>query len=740
MEASDAAAARFGLRDRVVLALEDPGGGVADPAGLAELARLSAALETVEGIVPGSVASLATVPRLYVEDGVMDLRPLVGRGGATPPGADTARRVRAETAAMGLDDGVLLAADGTAAGIYADVAPGADRYRLRAAIERLAAEGGTTGAGGGGRRIRYSGSALVQAALGEAAALDLVRLVPLVLLVVGVVIGLAHRHPAPALISLAEVGVSLVLTVGVMGALGTGVFVTTLALPVILVVIGVTDDVYALNRCFRLARRRPDRSTAAVAVEAFGAIRRPVVLTSVTTAAGLASLTATSIEPQRVFGAFGALAVVFSTLLTFTLVPALLVAFDVRAPRAARPRRLGAKAAAAALALVRRGGPRRLVAAAALGLLAAAGFATRLSIDDTWVRNLDPASELVRGDRAINRRLAGTNTLELMLDSGRPGGILEPSIFRAVGAVERALAAHSEVGAVDGVYREVVRLDAALAGTTYAARDTALAAGAALTATQIEQARLLLDSLGRSPLATRLDGERRRCRITVFVRGADYSKIGELVAVARRAAAPVFAGGRVVPFGDGWIGHRTVELLVVGQVRAIALALVSDTLLLVLLFRSLGTALLAMAPVALSVAAVFGLLGAAGVPLGTANSMFAAIALGIGVDYSIHLVALYRDRRRHGDRQRAVAAALHAAGPAILTSALAIAAGFAVLTGSAVLPNRQLGLLVALSLAVCALLTLVLVPALALAPADRPPGSRAPRPETSPVAAPGAGR
>jgi predicted RND superfamily exporter protein len=120
--------------------------------------------------------------------------------------------------------------------------------------------------------------------------------------------------------------------------------------------------------------------------------------------------------------------------------------------------------------------------------------------------------------------------------------------------------------------------------------------------------------------------------------------------------------------------------------------------------------------------------------------MFAAIALGIGVDYSIHLVALYRDRRRHGDRQRAVAAALHAAGPAILTSALAIAAGFAVLTGSAVLPNRQLGLLVALSMAVCALLTLVLVPALALAPADRPPGSRAPRPETSPVAAPGAGR
>jgi hypothetical protein len=136
----------------------------------------------------------------------------------------------------------------------------------------------------------------------------------------------------------------------------------------------------------------------------------------------------------------------------------------------------------------------------------------------------------------------------------------------------------------------------------------------------------------------------------------------------------------------------------------------------VLLFGSLMTALLAIAPVVLTVVTVFAVLAASGAPLGAANSMFAAIALGIGVDYSIHLVTSYREMFAQGlEKARALEAALLSSGPAILTSAVAIAAGFSVLGFSKVVPNRDLGLLVALSMTVCAVLTLVLVPALILA-------------------------
>jgi uncharacterized protein len=164
-----------------------------------------------------------------------------------------------------------------------------------------------------------------------------------------------------------------------------------------------------------------------------------------------------------------------------------------------------------------------------------------------------------------------------------------------------------------------------------------------------------------------------------------------------------------------------VRLLVIGQARSIAFALLSDTILLVLLFRSFKTALLAELPVISCVLLVFGTLAVTATPLGTANSMFASIVLGIGVDYSIHLVASYQEKKRRlGAPREAILAALGSTGPAILLSAFAIVAGFSVMAFSTVPPNRQLGLLVCLSLAICAVITLVLLPTLVLLRGERP--------------------
>jgi len=204
--------------------------------------------------------------------------------------------------------------------------------------------------------------------------------------------------------------------------------------------------------------------------------------------------------------------------------------------------------------------------------------------------------------------------------------------------------------------------------------------------------------------------------MTVFVRAANYSRVAEVLRTIRRAARMSFgAESAAVPFGDGWISYLTVRLLVVGQARSIATAVAWDLLVLLLIFRSLRTALLAVVPVAVSILLVFATLAATGTPLGTANSMFASIALGIGVDYSIHLVTLLRRGRAAGmGRDAALASAVFGSGPAILTSVFAIVAGFAVMLFSTVPPNRQLGALVCFTMALCAFITLLLLPTIVL--------------------------
>ena len=93
--------------------------------------------------------------------------------------------------------------------------------------------------------------------------------------------------------------------------------------------------------------------------------------------------------------------------------------------------------------------------------------------------------------------------------------------------------------------------------------------------------------------------------------------------------------------------------------------------------------------------------------------MFAGIALGIGLDFAIHLTTAYRQRLREG---MAAGEALHRTleltGPAVCVSAASITAGFSVLMLSEIAPNVQLGVMICLCLLTCAATTLLLIPSL----------------------------
>jgi predicted RND superfamily exporter protein len=148
---------------------------------------------------------------------------------------------------------------------------------------------------------------------------------------------------------------------------------------------------------------------------------------------------------------------------------------------------------------------------------------------------------------------------------------------------------------------------------------------------------------------------------------------------------------------------------------SIPLALFIDFLLVSIVLRSARIGLFAILPVAVSVLIVLAGLAVAKIPLGIANSMFAGIAIGIGLDFSIHLTTSYWQRIKQGmDPSASLAHAFASTGPPIITSAIAIASGFSILAISEVAPNMQLGIIVSLTLLLCAVVTLTLIPSLLL--------------------------
>lgn len=706
----DIAASRFELRDLVLIGVGNEESGVYTPETLRRIAHLSDGLSRVDGVVAGSVVSLSTVPSIALVDGKVDTGPLFRPEDQL--NTEAIQYLRREVLKRGLNTGTLVSADGKGAAIIAKVEPGADRYRLLEETRSLIASESS-----GKDSIYLSGSALAQAVLGQATARDLARLIPAVIAVLGVMLFLSFRHPAPALLSLAEIGVSLVWMSGLMGLTGQPVFVTTLVLPVVLICVGVSDDVYALGHYFNEAERAEDSTSEETIVAAFSSAARPVSMTAVSTVVGLLSMAAVSLNPLRVFGLFGSAAIIFSTLFTFSLLPALLALMkpQIRWKGAHTMAALGGRPATSALRLLTgRASPGRVAVCALLVAACAVVATTRLRVDDSWIRNLPTNSDIVKGDRFFNEKLTGTTALELMVDATHEGWFNSREGLAALGSLEWTLARVAQVGAVSCLFNDVVRTNSSLMGLNYGAYRAALRSGRLpLTKEDIDRAFAVLSHSPQAAIGERVDDEHRWARVTVFIRDADYGRIDNVLRAAEREMSDQGLGHKIVPFGDGWISYLTVRLLVKGQASSIVLALVTDLILITILLGSVRVGFIAILPVAFSLLLVLAALALAGTPLGIANSMFAGIALGIGLDFAIHLTTAYRQKLSQGMAAgEALRSTLELTGPAVCVSAASITAGFSVLMLSEIAPNVQLGVMICLCLLTCAVTTLLLIPSL----------------------------
>jgi len=148
------------------------------------------------------------------------------------------------------------------------------------------------------------------------------------------------------------------------------------------------------------------------------------------------------------------------------------------------------------------------------------------------------------------------------------------------------------------------------------------------------------------------------------------------------------------------------------QFKSLAMALGLVLVIMIALFRSLFSGLLAAVPTVLTLLAVYGFMGARGLHLDIGTSMLASIIIGAGVDYAVHLLAAWRAEDGELLSRAAERAAEHA-GPAIWINALMVAAGFFVLTLGDAKPLQNVGGLTSVAMLVAALATFVALPALA---------------------------
>jgi len=140
--------------------------------------------------------------------------------------------------------------------------------------------------------------------------------------------------------------------------------------------------------------------------------------------------------------------------------------------------------------------------------------------------------------------------------------------------------------------------------------------------------------------------------------------------------------------------------IIADQWITFAWAIAGAGLMMVVAFRSIRLALVALAPNTLPVLMVLGGLGWLGVPMNMGAAMIAAVSMGLSVDSSIHYIyAFSRARRRRCSVAESIEQAQQTVGRAMVFSTLALIAGFCVLCISNFIPTVYFGALVSLAMA-----------------------------------------
>ncbi len=153
------------------------------------------------------------------------------------------------------------------------------------------------------------------------------------------------------------------------------------------------------------------------------------------------------------------------------------------------------------------------------------------------------------------------------------------------------------------------------------------------------------------------------------------------------------------------------RLVVKSQIQSLAQALVLRFIMLWVTLRRITAALAGLLPIAITICAILGMLVLTGFHLNVMTANLSAIAIGVGVDYSIHLISGIYYHRRHGiSRQESVSAALATVSRPVLANAFGLAIGLSALFFSPLRIHMQAASVMWVAMVVSSMAALLLVP------------------------------
>lgn len=702
----------FAFEDNVlIVVLEATGGGdVLTAAALTwqlDVARGVQQLPAIDRI--DSIATLQTVIRsMRLPPRVDAVRVLT----ESPVDAGTEDRVRRLVDKSPLLDGSLLSRDRRITAQMCFLSPdlrSLDQIRaaiaeVRSVLDRHPAPAGY--------RVHLTGLPFLRVDTVDNLQADQRRLLPVAALLYLAMLGLVFRRLSGSLLPLAAVGCGLAWTIGGLVLMGETFNLISNILPILLLVIGVSNCVHIVSDYGEITPRVGGERR-----EAMRQVTRHMgfacLLSMLTTAIGFASLFSARSDVLVGFGwqcAWG-MACLYVTIIA-TLGSGLQF---FRPPRPAlKGAPLGGIVTRAADTVDRH--PKLTLAIATVVLGSMVWIARDVRVNASMIETYEEGHPTLASLHLVERELGGLLPLEVSLRAHDPAVFLEPETYRRMKRLEAFAARQDSVLFV----RSYIDLhDAIGAGVTRVPDDgvaNPLPDDDESIRNRLQRSQWLLDRVGDSlSYRTFMSADGRRARLLIKAEDVGTRRLHLLIRQLEDELHTLFPpGGDVAASltGDAYVNTLAMENVIRDLFSSLLTASVVIFSIIGIGFRSLRAGLIAAVPNMTPLLFTLGYMGLRGFEMNVSNVIVFTISLGIAVDDTIHFLARFRELMKvHRDVPLAVHHTYAETGRAIVIVTVLVVSGLSVLLFSDFLPTRRFAELTIVTMATAVFGDLLLLPA-----------------------------
>jgi predicted RND superfamily exporter protein len=518
----------------------------------------------------------------------------------------------------------------------------------------------------------------------------------------------------------------------------------------LLLIMAFAFTIYVVVRYREIHAQYPDWDQAQLVMATTKAMVEPCLYSALTTIVAFMSLVMSGIRPVIDFGWMMTIGLSVAFILSFVIVPAGLMLL----PKG-ESKDKGDTSAKLTLPFSRIAEfhGRKIIAITVLLSLVSIWGLSKLEVENRFIDYFHSHSEIYRGLSVIDKQLGGTATLEIIIDAPKvsetvaadagepeedpfaepvdnslaeqdsddpfaeelPAGEVKPkaakSYWFTTSGMDQIKQLHDYLESLP----EVGKVQS-LATTYQVAKDIN---GGNLNDFELGVMRSALSKdIQDILIAPYLFDEKQQARITLRVKETTPNlRRAELVErIGHYATHDVKLQPEQVHFtGMLTLYNNMLASLFESQIKTIFVVFISIVLMMLILFRSLSIALIAIFPNILAAGVVLGGMGIAGIPMDMMTTTIAAIVVGVGVDQAIQYIYRFKEEfAACGNYIESMHRSHASIGRAMFYSSATIVIGFSILALSQFIPTIYFGVLTSFAMFTAIIATLTLLPKMIL--------------------------